>query len=155
MLKIDFLRDDRLIEKKFRHWLKGRKKQYLQARTTAIEKLAAGAAKPARIGKGGQFRPVHECAGITPLRSNNWLLWRLLEHFKYDYLKCADETTKNEGEKPLYNALNNTRWFDAANKATESLVRFNMMWELEVEPAYFFKFQDFHETIKWHPKNGR
>jgi hypothetical protein len=74
---------------------------------------------------------------------------RLLEHWQYDYHRCAIET-ENPGGKPLYNGLNNTRWFAAACEATARLVRYHIMWTLQAEPAYFFKFGEFHEVLKLH-----
>jgi hypothetical protein len=77
---------------------------------------------------------------------------RLLEHFQWNYLECCHETMVEPKMKPLYFAGNNTRWFEAADNAAARLVRFNIMWSLEAEPAYFFKFGEFHEVLKWHPK---
>ena len=151
VFKIDFLRDKKLIEKKFRRWLEQRQRDYLRTRTAAQEKISSLAATPPRFSKdvrSGQAG--NKRIYVTAFKQLAAL--RLLEHFDYDYQRCGSETAAGPDDAPLYYGLNNTRWFDAANQAAERLVIFNIMWQLEQEPAYFFKFDEFHETLKWHPK---
>ena len=150
VFKIDFLRDKKLIEKKFRLWLKRRQTEYLKMRTVAIEKLSQAAIPPKRkkeVHSGQAKNQRNYTAAFKQLAA-----LRLLEHFQYDYIRCGQETTQDEHDTPLYNDKNNPRWFEAANKAAARLVCFHIMWTLEMEPAYFFKFAEFYEDLKWHPK---
>jgi hypothetical protein len=150
MFKIDFLRDGKLIEKKFRHWLNRRKREYFKIRAAAEDKIRSQAAMPPNFPKAVHSGQSRNKRNYTT-SFNQLAALRLLEHFKYDYLECGRITTTDVDEKPLYNDKNNTRWFDAADKAIARLVSFNCMWTLAFEPAYFFKFHEFHEVLFWHP----
>jgi hypothetical protein len=154
VFKIDFLRDKKMIGKKFRLWLKRRQTEYLknlQKRTEAMNQSPSRPAIPPIF--------INEVHSGQKKNKRNYVVafkqlaaLRLLEHFQYDYQKCGYETLMGPRSKPLYFSGNNTRWFQASDEAAARLVRFNIMWTLEAEPAYFFKFGEFHEVLKWHPK---
>lgn len=144
LFKIDFLREVKLIEKKFRTWLQRRRVEYLKIRAAAEDTIDAKAAMPPKRRKGAHSGQANNQRNYTTAFRQLAAL-RLLEHFQYNYVRCTQETG-------LYNGRSNTRWFDAANQAAARLVRFNIMWTLEAEPAYFFKFGEIHEELKWHTK---
>jgi len=141
--KIDFPREEKLIIKKFGLWLARRRREYFQAKTAAA--MPPKQTKEVHSGQKENKRNY-----VTAFKQLAAL--RLLEHHNYDYKKCVENTTEHPGDKPLYNDLNNARWFDAAKQATERLVRFNMMWTVQREPAYFYKSHEFQEVLKFYPK---
>ncbi|MEI6195198.1 MAG: hypothetical protein WCS42_12795 [Verrucomicrobiota bacterium] len=141
VFKIDFRRDQKLIEKKFRFWLERRREEY--------SKIRPSAKSPNRRKEVNSGQSKNKRNYIVAFKQLAAL--RLLEHFQYDYQECVAETMADAKSKPLYFAGNNTRWFEAANHAAARLVHFNVMWTLEAEPAYFFKFHEIHEKLRWHP----
>ena len=151
VLKIDFTKGDKLIEKKFRQLLQ-RRRQELE------EKYENEFVSSGRSGKevslAESFKVKRATANVGQHNNRRvYVSWmkrlaalRLLKHYGIGNWGSAAEETKKVSGKYLY-SYEQTPWRRAAEEALELFKRFEVAWKYALHPAFLLRPNDYHGSL--------